>query len=123
MKMREKSPLERFYEELERGDYAATGQDEPLPDDPYSARLQKALMTMCTKDYPAGLVPWLDTAHPALYSALTEVLPNEIHRLWSEGAPLADFDSVLAKMLATQHEAIALYRAANTRGRMGSANS
>ena len=79
-------------------------------DDPYSSRLRKALLATLTPDYPMALLPWLDVAYHAMYVALTETLPGEIHRLWSEGASVAEFDEVLAEWVDTHRNAVVLFR-------------
>src|SRR5438309_2104459 len=65
--------------------------------DPYAERMQAALREINRLDYPAGMISWLDTVRADLYSELTAHLPDEIHRLWSERAPLEQFEAVLAR--------------------------
>jgi len=78
--------------------------------DPYTARAEAALRQLCQPDYPAGMILWLDTAYPELYAELTSRLPDEVHRLWSEHAPLDEFQRILDRLLETHERACALYR-------------
>jgi hypothetical protein len=61
-------------------------------------------------DYPAGMVPWLHTVRPDLYAELTSHLPDELQRLWSEQAPLEQFEAVLARLVALHRHCCKLYR-------------
>jgi hypothetical protein len=63
-------------------------------------------------EYPAGMVPWLGTAHPELYDRLTGRLPDELQRLWNEHAPLADFEAALAELVFLHQSCCHLYRTA-----------
>jgi len=58
------------------------------------------------------MIPWLGTARPDLYAGLTSNLPDEIQRLWSERAPLEQFEVVLARLVSLHRQCCALYRAA-----------
>jgi hypothetical protein len=69
-------------------------------------RITETLKTTC-KDYPAGLVRWLETAHPEKYHALV-IAPLDA---WSEGLDAAELDRVLNAWLAEFRAACELYRA------------
>ena len=78
--------------------------------DPYAERLRAAIRQINVPGYPAGMVPWLDTVRPDLYAELTARLPDEIQRLWSERAPLEQFESVLARLVTLHRRCCELYR-------------
>lgn len=91
----------------EGGDHSVT-----LPvSDPYAERMRAALRQINVPDYPAGMVPWLGTARPDLYAELTSHLPDQIDRLWSERAPLEQFESVLARLVTLHRRCCELCRA------------
>lgn len=77
----------------------------------YAARVQAALAQIDRSEYPAGMVQWLETVSPRHYAELTERLPDEMHRLWSAHAPLAQFEVVLARLVEIHQEACAIYDA------------
>jgi len=56
------------------------------------------------------MILWLDSAHPDLYNELTSHLPDEIHKLWSERAPLEQFEAVLARLVSLHRRGRELYR-------------
>ncbi len=88
-----------------------SGCELPLSD-PYAERLRTAFLQVNLPDYPTGMIPWLGTARPDLYAGLTSNLPDEIQRLWSERAPLEQFEVVLARLVSLHRQCCALYRAA-----------
>jgi hypothetical protein len=73
--------------------------------------MRAALRQINPPDYPAGMIPWLDKAHSELYTELISRLPDEIHRMWSERAPLKQFEAVLARLVSYHGRASALYQA------------
>jgi hypothetical protein len=77
----------------------------------YADRMDAALRQIDLPEYPAGMIPWLDTAHPALYLELTSLIPDQVHRLWNEGGPLNEFEATLDRLVAVHREACRLYRA------------
>jgi hypothetical protein len=83
--------------------------------DPYAERLRAAFRQINAPSYLAGMVPWLHTARPDLYAELTARLPDEIQRLWSERAPLEQFESVLAQLISVHHQCCELHRARSSR--------
>jgi TubC N-terminal docking domain len=85
----------------------------------YAERMEKALAAIEQPDYPAGMVFWLSEAYPRFYAQLTDRLPAEIHLLWSERAPLEQFQRVLDRLLETHREACALYQAHLSRKKNG----
>jgi hypothetical protein len=93
----------------------------PFPvSDPYAERMKAALRQINQFSYSAaGMVPWLRPARPDLYAELTAHLPDEIHRLWSERAPLEQFEAVLAQLVSLHRACYELYRAGMNR-RLGS---
>lgn len=86
-------------------------RDFPAAFDSYAERLQVALKQLNRPGYPVGMILWLATEQPRLYAELTERLPAEIHRLWSEHAPLEQFENALNRLLETHREACALCQA------------
>jgi hypothetical protein len=78
-------------------------------DSDYSVRFTNALRGICSPDYPAGMIPWLRIHYPTLYDELTNRLPDQIHQLWTEHAPLGQFDRVLATWSDTHRKACELY--------------
>jgi hypothetical protein len=77
--------------------------------------MRAALRQINAPDYPAGMVPWLDTVRPDLYAELTARLPDEIQRLWSECAPLGQFEAVLARLVTLHQRCCELYRTKSSR--------
>jgi hypothetical protein len=85
------------------------------PNDPYEKRMQEALRQINAPDYPAGMMPWLDTVRPDLYAELTSHLPDEIQRLWSERAPLEQFEFVLVRLVSLHRQCCELYQVGSSR--------
>lgn len=83
-----------------------------LPSDPYSRRFSTVMRQVARPDYPAGMILWLGEANLALYADLTVHLPDELQRLWSEHAPLEDFDRILGLWVETHRTACQLFKAA-----------
>jgi hypothetical protein len=83
--------------------------------DPYAVRMKACLRQINASDYPEGMIIWLDTARPDLYTDLTSRLPDEIQRLWSERGPLKEFESVLARLLSLHRLCRDLYRSKSVR--------
>jgi hypothetical protein len=54
------------------------------------------------------MIPWLEKHHPNLYHELTSVLPDDIHRLWTEHAPLTEFQEILDLWLEAHRTACEL---------------
>jgi hypothetical protein len=79
------------------------------PADPYQKLAVACLAKICRPDYPAGMVPWVRDAHPSLYAELMTNLPDEIHRLWVEGAPLDEFERILNIWLEAHRTGCELY--------------
>jgi len=86
------------------------GQTVHQESDPYAERMQAALHEINLPAYPAGMLSWLDTAHPELYVALTSNLPDEIQRLWSEHAPFEQFEGALERLVSAHKRGCGLYR-------------
>ncbi len=84
---------------------------EPKPDR-YAARMRRALAEINSPGYPAGMILWLDKAHPELYEELTSWIPEEISWLWNESASLGQFQEVLDRLVAVHRECCRLYREA-----------
>lgn len=81
--------------------------------DPYAERMRAALSKINPPNYPAAMVPWLGTAHPDLYAELTSRIPDQVHRLWTERAPLERFEAILALLVSVHGQCCDLYRAAH----------
>jgi hypothetical protein len=80
---------------------------------PYQERARAALARIRRPDYPVDLIPWLGEKHPALYGELTANLPDEIHRLWTDRAPLPEFQRILDLWLTAHETACEMYRSAH----------
>jgi hypothetical protein len=78
--------------------------------DPYAERMRAALCQMNPPGCPSGMVLWLATAHPHFYAQLTSRLPDEIHRLWTERAPLQAFEALLEHTVSLHRQSCALYQ-------------
>lgn len=83
--------------------------------DPYAERMRAALRLINLPGYPVGIVRWLNTARPDIYEEVTSHLPDEIQRLWSERAPLSQFEAVLARLVSLHRHCCDLYRAAQAK--------
>lgn len=98
------TPIEQKTEKLKPSPQAT------LPEsDPYAERMRATLKQINRRDYPAGMVLWLEKADPHLYRELTEYLPEDIHRLWEAHVPLEEFEYTLERLVATHQRAVALY--------------
>lgn len=53
--------------------------------DPYAERMRAALRQINLRDYPVGILRWLNTASPDAYAEVTSHLPDEIPRSQSSG--------------------------------------
>jgi hypothetical protein len=102
------------YVELAKGTLRGLGQSEMAVDqskhDPYAVRMQAALSRINRTDYPAGMVVWLEQAAPDLYAELMSRIPDEIDKLWNNGAPLEEFETVLDRLIRIHQEGCRLYR-------------
>jgi hypothetical protein len=76
---------------------------------PYAERMRTVFDQIEAPDYPAGMVSWLGMERPDLYSELTVQLPGTIHRLWSERAPLDQFEAMLARLANLHRHCCELY--------------
>jgi hypothetical protein len=74
--------------------------------------MRAALLDINLPEYPAGMIRWLERVHEDLYAELTSHLPDEIHRLWADRAPLEQFEAVLARLISLHRECCNLCRAA-----------
>jgi len=82
------------------------GEDEGRYQDLARAALSKV------SDQRIGLIPWLRENHGTLYEELVLRLPDEIHRLWEEKAPLADFQRILDLWLVAHRTGCEMYQSA-----------
>lgn len=82
--------------------------------DVYAERVQAVLRQIALPTYREGMIPWLETAHPGLYEELTSWIPDEISRLWSDHAPLDQFDAALDRLLAAHREGCRLYESSKS---------
>lgn len=80
------------------------------PFDTYAGRMAVVWREMCGPNYPAGMVPWLSKAYPGLHAELTEHLPAQIQRLWAYGAPMAQFEMAVERLVALHKRCCALHR-------------
>jgi len=83
--------------------------------DPYAERMRAALREINLSDCAVGMVPWLATTYPDFYAEITSHLPDEIRRLWSEHAPLDQFEAVLARLVSLHKQCCYLYRSVHAR--------
>src|ERR1700693_1602698 len=88
---------EKVAESAKVADPEPSSTDQLPVSDPYAVRLRAALRQINAPDYPSGMVAWLERMRPDLYTELTAWLPDEIQRLWSERAPLEQFEAVLVR--------------------------
>jgi hypothetical protein len=104
------------YLELAKKTLGVLAQSDTVPrkskPDLYGARVRAALSKFNSPDYPAGMVAWLDGAHPELHEKLISLIPNEVERLWNESAPLGQFQAALDRWVAIHREGCRLYRVA-----------
>jgi hypothetical protein len=89
-------------------DSLATDFHLPIAD-PYAERMRAALLKISHTDYPAGMIVWLETAHPDLYTDLTAQIPDEINWLWNTHAPIEKFEEILDRLVSTHREGCRLY--------------
>jgi hypothetical protein len=87
--------------------------DKRVDDDPYQKLAVACLAKICRPDYPAGMIPWLGKKHPRLYEELTALLPDEIHQMWVERAPLDEFERILNLWLEAHRTSCELYVKSN----------
>lgn len=109
----------RSIERMEQEQATQSASSEPIPielpvTDPYAERMRATLRQISVPIHPSSMVLWLDGARPDLYAELTSRLPDEIHRLWTERAPLEQFEAVLARLVSFDRQCCDLYRAALT---------
>ncbi len=112
----------RALELAERNQQVVTSEPTPLElpvADPYAERIRVAFRQVNPPDYPTGMIPWLGTVHSDLYAELTSNLPDEIQRLWSERAPLEQFEAVLARLVSIHRWCCDLYRVELTESSSG----
>jgi len=76
--------------------------------DPYQD-LARAMLAKLT-DQPVGMVPWLRQNYQGLYEELIIRLPDEIHSLWEEQAPLTEFEHILDLWLVAHRTACEIFR-------------
>lgn len=76
----------------------------------HSQRAQEALKRICEAEYLPGTMRWLEQAVPRLHRRVTQELPEEISRLWDEGAPLDRLQAVLDSWVMAHQIACSLYR-------------
>lgn len=82
--------------------------------DPYQSRTLAAVKQLCRPDYPAGMIPWLEAAHPEYHRLLTTILPDRIDELWRARAPIKEFDGVLARLVETHRLSCKAYLTENS---------
>jgi hypothetical protein len=81
-------------------------------EDPYADRMRAVLCHLNPPDCGTRMVPWLGTARLDLYAELTTNLPDEIRQLWSDRAPLEQFEEALVRLVALYRRCCELYRIA-----------
>jgi hypothetical protein len=66
--------------------------------DYYGWRLNAALEFICSRNYPSGLIPWVQSVEPYLYNRLTHYLPDEISIAWNSRASFDAFDALCCEL-------------------------
>jgi len=109
------------YVELAKETLRGLGQSEMAVEqskhDSYAVRMQAALSQINRADYPAGMIVWLEQEAPTLYAELTSRIPDEIDKLWNNGAPLAEFEAVLDRLVSTHQAGCRLFREEEARSK------
>jgi hypothetical protein len=76
---------------------------------PYHQRVRQALRAIAALEFPEGTVAWVEREYPTLHSRMMVVPWIEIDKLWSNGAPIQQFQNVLDDWVQACHEAKVLY--------------
>jgi hypothetical protein len=95
--------------------YEINEQSSNALTDAYAEKFRTAIRSVNSSDCPAGLIKWLRETYPILYLELVDTLPNEIHRLWSEHAPLEEFERILDVWVEAHRTACEMLKASETR--------
>jgi len=90
--------------------YEINEKSEKRVPDPYQDLARSALAQICRSRQPVAMVSWLRLNHSALYEELIVRLPDEIHRLWNEHAPLEEFQRILDLWLEAHHTSCEMYQ-------------
>jgi len=96
--------------------YEINERNERSVSDPYQTAAEESLRAVCTPDYPAEMILWLEQAAPALYRRVVVDLPDRISLAWECHVPIADFQAILNEWVETHQSACALYRASGGAG-------
>lgn len=91
------------------GSYDINDKNDKRVSDPYQDLARRALDRICQSAQPVGMVPWLRQNHPALYEELIVRLPDDIHRLWVERAPLGEFERILEVWIEAHRTGCEMY--------------
>jgi hypothetical protein len=78
--------------------------------DVYGQRLNAAFEAICAENYPAGMIPWLETNGSLLHDRLTRSLPEKITAAWNARVPFDQFDGLCGEFEAMHERAVDLYR-------------
>lgn len=78
---------------------------EGAEDEPEAHMTRVAWKLITTKPYLPGTISWLETGNPSLYAELTRDLPNQIEQMWSQDAPLDEFQAALEQFVAAHDRA------------------
>ena len=95
-------------ESEEKLDEADQYKNEKRVTDPYQELVRATLAK--ASDQPVGMVPWLRQNRPMLYDKLAVQLPDKIHRLWKERAPLVEFERILDLWLEAHRTGCKMFR-------------
>lgn len=72
-------------------------------------RMRSAVERVRLAPYRPGMIKWLEGQNPTLYMVLTDKLPQQIEKLWSEACPEGEFQEVLDRWVEMHAAACALY--------------
>jgi hypothetical protein len=75
----------------------------------YHQRVRQALRAIAALDFPEGTVAWVEREYPTLYGRMMVIPWVLIDKLWNDGAPIQQFQSVLDDWVQACHEAKDLY--------------
>lgn len=90
-------------------------RNRPQPD-PYQAAVKAALDRMLEYPFPKNALLWASVWRPKDYDDVMKNLPDRIHDMWTAGAPMVAFQSVLDRLVRLHRnicESFLAYLAAN----------
>ena len=88
--------------------------NDSIFEDIYLEKLRAAMLSICREDYPAGMIPWLDSEYPERYVELTKSLPDRMRVEWQAEVPIDQFQKTVDLWLEAHRTAVAMFRSALT---------